>query len=127
MTDTQDSNVNSGGKVSHEINVKRLGNQQKDILRYLYENKDKVWQQVTIIEELYGEVTDSRKASVSRSIGKLRDYGLVDSRKAYLLTPDDHPLITETYWRKQRIHFFITEKGEKFLENDKRFPEIEPK
>ena len=37
-----------------EVNVKRLGEQQKKVLRYLYENREKLYQQTEIIEDLYG-------------------------------------------------------------------------
>lgn len=100
----------------NEINVKRLGQQQKDTLQFLYENRDKVHQQVDIIESIHGEVTNSRKVSMSRTVNNLMDSSLVDSRKSY---PSGDMRI------KQRVHFFITEEGEQFLEEDSRFPNIE--
>lgn len=100
-----------------EINVKRLGQQQKDTLRFLYQNRDKVHQQVDIIESIYEEVTNSRKASMSRTVNNLMDTGLVDSRQAYYSERLEANI-------KQRVRYFITEEGEKFLEEDSRFPNI---
>jgi len=125
MSETQ-SNVNLDGKVSTEINVKRLGRQQKDILRFLYENRGKVFKQTKIITELYDEVTNSRKASVSRSVTKLREKGVVFRQQTALMTPEDSPLISESFYYRTRPRFGITEDGEAFLESDPRFPNIEP-
>ena len=123
MSETDnDPNVNVKSNVSSEVNIKRLGQQQKDILRFLYDNKDKVWQQVEIIESLYGEITDSRKASVSRSVNTLIEHGLVFERQRVLITPEDSPYITEPYWSYHRPRYGITELGEEFLKNDSRFP-----
>lgn len=119
-----ESNVNPRGNVSSEINVKRIGAQQKEILRFLYDHSDKVWEQVEIIEELYGDVTDSRKASVSRSISRLRDQGLAYRRQKVLITPDDNPLANEPYYSRHRPRFALTDAGMEFLEDDARFPGI---
>jgi len=102
-----------------EVNVKRLGEQQKKVLRYLYENREKLYQQTEIIEELYGDVTDSRKASMSRSITMLREADLVSARQAVYVEELDG-------WIKHRVRFGISEEGEEFLERDKRFPDIQP-
>jgi len=123
MTDDE-LNVNSGGNVSHEVNVKRLGQQQKAILRHFHEHEERMFQQVEVIEALYGEVTDSRKASVSRSISQLRDHGLVFEQQRTLITPDDHPLVNEPYYRRHRPRYQLTDDGRAFLESDDRFPGI---
>jgi len=125
MSETQ-SNVNLDANVCTEINVKRLGRQQKDILRFLYENKETLFKQTEIITELYGEVTNSRKASVSRSVSKLREEGAVFRRQKVLITPDDTPLISEPYYSRHRPRIGITEDGEAFIESDARFPSIAP-
>ena len=104
---------------STEINVKRLGEQQKMVLRYLYENREKLYQQTEIIEHLYGDVTDFRKASMSRSITLLREADLVSARQAVHVGEPDG-------WIKHRVRFGISEEGEEFLERDKRFPDIQP-
>ena len=102
-----------------EINVKRWGEQQKKVLRYLYENREKLYQQTEIIEHLYGDVTDSRKASMSRSITLLCEADLVYARQAVYVDELDA-------WSKHRVRFGISEEGEEFLERDKRFPDIQP-
>lgn len=82
----------------YEINVNRLGQQQKDILRFLYNGF--TCKQKEIIQTIHGEVDNSRKASVSRSMSNLIDADLVKE-------------VDEGY--------VITSKGEYFVENDKRF------
>lgn len=112
-----DSNVNLVGDVSNEINIKRLGKQQKEILRLLYRTQE-YHQQVEMIKELYGEVTNSRKVSVSRSISRLREHELVyEENFAY------YPGLEE--WFPHRPRYAITDEGEIFVESDKRFPDIE--
>lgn len=111
-------NVNLSGKSSSEVNIKRLGQQQKELLRFLYRNEG-VRQQVVIIEELYGEVTNSRKVSVSRSISKLREYDLVHEQNVVY-----YPNLDE--WYRSRPRYGITDTGESFVEHDSRFPEIQP-
>ena len=119
-----ESNVNPGGNVGHEINIKRLGARQKDILRFLYRHRDRVFAQVDIIEELHGEVTESRQASVSRAVSRLREHGVAERRQKVLMTPDEHPMIQEPYYRRHRPRFHITDAGEEFVESDGRFPEF---
>lgn len=110
------SNVNLNGNASNEINVKRLGEQQKEILRLLYRTQQ-YHQQVEIIRELYGEVTNSRKVSVSRSISRLREHGLVyEENYAF------YPALEA--WLPHRPRYAITDEGEGFVESDARFPEI---
>lgn len=109
-------NVNPSGNVSSEINIKRLGSQQKEILRLFY-REGKVYQQTGIIEEIYGEVNNSKKASVSRSISKLREKDLVFEQNALYYPNMDA-------WCKARPHYGITDEGEAFLEADERFPDI---
>lgn len=111
------SNVNPTGKSSNEVNIKRLGQQQKELLRFLYRNEG-VRQQVAIIEELYGEVTNSRKASVSRSISKLREHDLVHEQNVVY-----YPNMDE--WFRSRPRYGITDTGERFVEHDSRFPDIQ--
>lgn len=119
MADTDDPNVNSGGNASGEVNVKRLGEQQKAILRFLYSRRGRRQKQIDFIEEHYGEVTDSTKASVSRSFNRLMEMGLVFERKAYY-SPSSDALISH------RVNYHLTDEGEQFLEADDRFPAIEP-
>lgn len=94
-------NVNFNGKVSNEVNIKRLGQQQKDILRFMYNGF--VCQQVDIIKSLHRNVTNSRKASVSRTIKQLREYNLIKEVE------------------KNRPHYTITDLGKRFVEVDDRF------
>ena len=105
------TNVNSGVKSDNDINVcaKRLGRQMKAVLLWLYDRKDKVHQQTEIIKGLYGEVTGSRKASMSRTIKTLMHCGFVASRKAYW-SPQFN------CWIRQRIHYYLTEKGERHVQ-----------
>lgn len=112
-----ETNVNLSGNVSSEVNIKRLGSQQKEVLRLLYE-EEKVYQQTEIIERLYGEVNNSRKASLSRSISKLREKDLVREQNALY-----HPGVEA--WVNARPHYGLTELGEEFLESDARFPDID--
>ena len=98
-----------------EINVKRLGEQQKKVLRYLYENREKLYQQTEIIEELYGDVTDSRKTSMSRSITMLREADLVSARQAVYVEELDG-------WIKHRVRFGISEEGERLLRTGQTVP-----
>ena len=93
-----------------EINVKRLGEQQKMVLRYLYENREKLYQQTEIIEHLYGDVTDSRKASMTRSITLLREADPVSARQAVCVGELDR-------WIKHRVRCGISEEGEKSSSN----------
>lgn len=87
-----------------------MGSEMKRILEFLYDNRKYVYQQTKIIEALYGEIPNSKKALVSRSVKLLMKAGLVDSRKAYY---------SEQFscWIKQRVHYFITPKGEKYVES----------
>ena len=98
-------NVNSiNGKEDgqeFEVNIKRLGQQQKDVLRFMYNGF--VCQQKDIIQSLYGQVTNSRKASVSRTVKNLREKSLIKEID------------------KKRTHYSITEKGKYFVETDTRF------
>jgi len=110
-------NVNSGGKVSDDVNVKRLGHQQKSILRFLYQNQECRYKQVELINEIHGQVTDTRKASMSRSINRLIAANLVDERKA-VYSPKLEAVIVH------RVNYAITELGIIFVENDDRLPEI---
>lgn len=114
-----DSNVNPSSHVTGEINIKRLGSQQKEILRFLYRENDRRFQQVEIIEEIHGEVTNSRKASVSRSVNTLIEHGLIDERQVVWIPEYE-------YWSSHRVNYAITELGESFLENDDRFPDLPP-
>jgi hypothetical protein len=100
-----------------EITVARLGQQQKELLRWLYDRRGRVHDQVDIIEALYGDVTDGKKASVSRSISKLRDAGLMRRKTAYYDEYFDAMV-------PQRPKFGLTNAGESFLVEDDRFPEI---
>ena len=118
MTDDRDQsgpNVNPSGKVGHEVNIKRLGTQQKRILRFLYENDERRFQQAELIREIYGEVTDSRKASVSRSVNRLMEHGVVDERKA-VYVPELEAVISH------RVNYQLTDAGTEFVEKDDRFP-----
>jgi len=117
MSDTE-SNVNPNPNVPHEINIKRVGQQQKEILRWLYARRGSVHKQVDIIESLYGEVTDSRKASVSRSISTLTDHGVTFRQTAYYSEQFDSYI-------RQRPHFGLTDEGKLWLVADDRFPEID--
>lgn len=119
MSDTDDPNVNSDANVPSEVNVKRLGEQQKEVLRYLYSRRGQMKKQVDVIRKLYGEVTDSRKASMSRSFSKLKEADLIFERKAHY---------SETFdaYVSHRVNYQLTDEGEQFLENDDRFPEIAP-
>jgi methionyl-tRNA synthetase len=107
-----------------EVNIKRLGGQQKKILRHLYRHQDTMFKQVEIIKNLYGDVTESKQASVSRSVSKLRDYGVVYERTEVLITPDDHALVDEPYFTPHRPRYQLTDDGERFVETDGRFPDI---
>ena len=89
------------------------------VLRYLYENREKLYQQTEIIEDLYGDVTDSRKASMSRLITLLREADLVSARQAVYVEELDA-------WSKHRVRFGISDEGKEFLKRDKRFPDIQP-
>lgn len=102
---------------SDEITVARLGQQQKELLRWLYDRRGRVHEQVDIIEALYGDVTDAKKASVSRSISKLRDAGLMGRRTTYYSEQFDCMI-------PQRPKFGLTNAAESFLVEDDRFPEI---
>ena len=121
---TEDPNVNLDGNVCTEVNVKRLGRQQKRILRWLYEHRDGAHKQVEIIDSLYGDVTDTRQASVSRTVSNLEEKGLVTRRKKVLITPEDDPRVTDPYYSRHRVRFHITKIGETFVERDDRFPQI---
>ena len=110
-------NVNPSGNVTNEVNIKRLGDQQKDVLRFLYENAGHRHKQVDIIETLHGEVTDSRKASRSRTVTRLIELELVDERQRVWIEEYE-------YWSSHRVNYAITDKGEAFLESDDRFPDI---
>jgi|APHM01.1.fsa_nt_gi hypothetical protein len=118
MTATN-TNVNSDSENTAEINVSRLGSQQKEILRFLYDLDGEVRQQVDIIEEVYGEVTDTRKASVSRSISKLREAGIMYEQNSLY-----YPKLEA--WCRARPRYGITRAGVSFLEDDDRFPNITP-
>ena len=117
MTDQSGPNVNPSGNVSSEVNIKRLGTQQKRILRFLYENDGKRFKQAELIREIYGEVTDSRKASVSRSVNRLMEHGVIDERKA-VYSPRLEAVITH------RVNYAITDAGIGFVEKDDRFPDF---
>lgn len=77
----------------------------KSVLIFLYNNREIVFTQAEIIASLHGEVTPSRKASMSRTIKILREKDLVSSRKAYYSEQFNS-------WIVQRIKFYITKKGE---------------
>lgn len=99
--------VNSKPKNCFDVNVK-LSQQMRQILLFLFKDVDHVYQQVDIIKAVYGNVTASKKASFSRAIKALIKAGLVGSRKAYY---------SEKFgcWFRQRICFFLTEKGGQFV------------
>ena len=105
------TNVNSRSQLNGDVNVciRRLGKQMREILLFLYRDKEHVHKQVDFIREVFGEVTPSRKASVNRSFKILMDYGLVGSRKAYY-SPQFN------VWIRQRIRFYLTELGVEYAE-----------
>jgi hypothetical protein len=104
------TSVNLTRNIAHEVNI-RLSKQMRDILLFLYDGRLKVHQQVMIIENIYGDFTYSRAASVSRSIKVLIKAKLVESRKAYYSNQFG-------CWISQRVHFFITEAGEHLVEKN---------
>ena len=87
----------------------RISKQAKLVLKFLIDNQEHCYHQTEIIKALYGEVTASRQASISRTIKNLKKLGLVNSRKCYY-SPNFNA------WIVQRITFFITNEGLKFLE-----------
>jgi hypothetical protein len=111
---TEQTHPSSDGE---EITIPRLGSQQKEILRFLYGLDGEVRQQVAIIEALYDDVTDTRKASVSRSISTLREAGVMYEQNIIY-----YPALE--LWDKSRPRYGLTEDGERFLERDSRFPDI---
>jgi len=86
----------------------RISKQMKLVLKFLADNKEHCYHQTEIIKALYGGVTPSKQASMSRTIKTLKKAGLVNSRKAYY-----SPILNA--WILQRIIFFITDEGLKFL------------
>lgn len=87
-----------------------ISKQMKAIFQfYAKENFEKQHQQSKIIKALYGEVTPSRKASISRTIKRLIDLGLMGSAKTF---PYDGWNIV------MRIRFFVTEKGAQFAKTE---------
>ena len=108
---TETASVNSTRNIANEVNI-RLSKQMRDILVFLYIYRGHVHQQVEIISNIYSEDTYptlSRIASMSRSIKVLMKAKLVASRKAYYSTQF-------SCWFSQRVCFFITEAGERFVE-----------
>lgn len=105
------ANVNSEAQKNSDINVciGRLGKQMREILLYLYRDKEHVHKQVDFIREVFGEISPSRKSSVNRSFKILTDYGLVGSRKAYYSDQFN-------CWIRQRVCFYLTELGEEYAE-----------
>lgn len=99
--------VNCKRHLTREVNTK-LSRQMKQVLLFLYRKKEYVHKQVDIIKSIYGIATPSRKASISRTIKALMKAGLVNSRKAYY--SDQFQC-----WIRQRVCFYITEKGEDFV------------
>jgi hypothetical protein len=89
-----------------------LSRQVKEIFRF-YAKTDfqKQYQQTEIIEALYGKVTASRKASVSRTVKRLVDLGLMGSAKSFPYAG---------YIVAMRVRFFVTEKGEQFAKELKQ-------
>ena len=123
---TETTNVNLEGQLGSDVNTSenvnlkddlspkltiRVSKQARDILLYLYKDFEHVHKQVEIIKSVYGEVTPSRKASVSRSIKVLMEAGLVESRKAFYSE-------MFSYWLRSRIYFFLTEVGKRFVEEN---------
>ena len=105
--------VKSAPNIGGEVNI-RLSKQMRDILVFLYIYRGHVHQQVEIISNIYSEdtyLTLSRIASMSRSIKVLMKAKLVASRKAYYSTQF-------SCWFSQRVCFFITEAGERFVEEN---------
>ena len=103
-------NVNLKDNSSPKLTI-RVSKQTRDILLYLYKDFKHVHKQVEIIKSIYGEVTPSRKASVSRSIKVLTNAKLVESCKAF------HSDMFAC-WLRMRVHFFLTEVGERFVEEN---------
>lgn len=110
---TPTESVNLTCNIAREVNI-RLSKQMRDILLFLYKYRGNVHQQVEIIANIYPEdtyLTLSRVASVSRSIKVLMKAKLVESRNAYYSTQF-------SCWFPQRVHFFISEAGERFVEKN---------
>ena len=104
-------NVNSAGNIAREINIKKLSRQMRLILTFMFSRKDRTFQQVEIISNIYdGEfLTLTAIASVSRTMKTLMRAGLVESRKSFYSSLFDCML-------SQRVCYFLTEKGEKFAQ-----------
>lgn len=106
--------VNFEGNITHDVNISKqfhLSQQMRKILQFLYQYRGHVWQQVEIISNIYPDepyLTESRIASLSRSMKVLMKAQLVESRKAYY--SDQF-----SCWFPQRVQYFLTEKGEHFV------------
>lgn len=101
-------NVNLKDNLPPKLTIK-VSKQIRDILLYLYKDFEHVHKQVEIIKSVYGEVTPSRKASMSRSVKVLMKAGLVESRKAFYSD-------MFSCWLRSRIYFFLTEVGKRLVE-----------
>ena len=103
--------VNFKNHLTTEVNSFKLSKLRIQILQYLYNNKEKTHQQVEIIKSICGKTTPAKKVSFSRAIKKLIECDFVDSRKAYYSDQLN-------CWISQRVCYFITEKGEQFVEKN---------
>ena len=103
-------NVNSEAESTPKLTF-HLSQQLKGILRLYAKDSSRQYQQTEIIKALYGEVTPSRKSSVSRSIKTLIQNGLLKESKV-------HYSDRFSCWFPHRVRFFITEKGEQFVKTE---------
>jgi Zn-dependent M16 (insulinase) family peptidase len=105
-------NVNLTRKLLPKLTF-HLSKQARQILTHYAKDFNRQYQQTELITAIYGKVTPSKKASVSRTIRTLKKAGLIGESKA-------HYSNTFSCWIVHRIRFYITEKGEQFVKENLR-------
>jgi len=105
-------NVNLTAKLAPKLTF-HLSKQAQQILTHYAKDFNHQYQQTELIIAIYGKVTPSRKASVSRSIRTLKKAGLIGESKAYYSD-------RFSCWIAHRVRFYITEKGEQFVKENLR-------